>query len=60
MSEYNFEFKQKVVEYYINTNCGYQLTANHFNVSKSIVRKWIKNYSKNGIYVLRANENTVL
>ena len=48
MSKYSKEFKLEVVEYYINNNCGYQSTANHFNVNCEILRGWIKKYQQHG------------
>lgn len=57
--KYSFEFKKQVVEYYLNTNYGYKLTGEHFNICKSVVRKWIRSYIKNNYNGLKSNENTV-
>lgn len=59
MSKYSFELKKQVVEYYLNTSCGYKLTGEHFNICKSVVRKWIRSYIKNGYNGLKSNESTV-
>ena len=56
MSKYDLDLKKQVVEFYLNNNYGYRLTAKHFGLCKSTVRKWIRNYLENGAYGLISNE----
>lgn len=59
MSKYSNEFKQEVVEFYLNNYGGYETTANHFNIpSFSTVRKWVKKYQEHGVKGLLRNKNT--
>ena len=38
-------FKLEVVKYYNEQHCGYQCTANKFNIpSLTTVKKWVKKY----------------
>jgi transposase len=48
MSKFSSEFKLKVVEYYINTHCGYKSAAEHFGVNCEHLRKWVKKYQEHG------------
>ena len=47
MAKYSFDFKLKVVKFYLNGN-GYCSTADYFNVDQSTVRKWVKAYQYHG------------
>ena len=59
MSKYSNEFKQEVVEFYLNNYGGYETTANYFNIpSFSTVRKWVKKYQEHGVKGLIRNKNT--
>jgi hypothetical protein len=50
MSKYNFELKKQVVEYYLNSKCGYKLTGNHFNpLHHIIVKKGQENSRRKGL-----------
>ena len=49
MSKYSNEFKLEVVKYYNEQHCGYQCTANKFNIpSITTVKKWVKKYNEHG------------
>jgi len=49
MAKYSAEFKLKVVKYYLEKNCGYVNTANHFgNISDIAVLKWVRKYKEHG------------
>ena len=44
MSKYSNNFKLEGVKYYNEQHCGYQCTANKFNIpSLTTVKKWVKN-----------------
>lgn len=47
MAKYSFEFKLKVVKFYLKGH-GYDSTADHFNILSSAVRKWVKAYQYHG------------
>ena len=47
MAKYSFGFKLKVVQFYLKGN-GYCITADHFNMDQSAVRKWVKAYQYHG------------
>lgn len=49
MAKYSAEFKLEVVKYYLEKNCGYVNTANHFgNISDVAVPKWVRKYKEHG------------
>ena len=49
MAKYSAEFKLEVVKYYLEKNCGYVNTANHFgNISDVAVLKWVRKYKEHG------------
>ena len=49
MAKYSAEFKLEVVKYYLEKNCGYVNTANHFgNISYVAVLKWVRKYKEHG------------
>ena len=49
MSKYLNDFKLEVVKYYNEQHCGYQCTANKFNIpSITTVKKWVKKYNEHG------------
>lgn len=49
MSKYSNNFKLEVVKYYNEQHCGYQCTANKFNIpSLTTVKKWVKKYNEHG------------
>ena len=49
MPKYTSEFKLEVVKYYNEQHCGYQCTANKFNIpSQTTVKKWVKKYNEHG------------
>ena len=49
MAKYSVEFKLEVVKYYLEKNCGYVNTANHFgNISDVAVLKWVRKYKEHG------------
>ena len=49
MSKYSNDFKLEVVKYYLEKNCGYVNTANHFgNISDVAVLKWVRKYKEHG------------
>lgn len=59
MSKYSKEFKLEVVKYYFDTQQGYRLTADHFNISsKTTVKRWVKKYEEHGLKGLIKNEKT--
>ena len=59
MSKYSYEFKLKVIKYYIDELHGYKLTAKHFNIpSASTVRKWVRRYNEHGAEGLEKNKIT--
>lgn len=47
MAKYTFDFKLKVVKFYLKGN-GYCSTSDHFGVDQSAVRKWVKAYQYHG------------
>ena len=47
MAKYSFDFKLKVVRFYLKGN-GYNSTADHFNILSSAVKKWVKSYQYHG------------
>lgn len=55
MSKYSSEFKLEVVNYYLENNVGYKITANHFGLAYSIVTRWIRRYKENGYEGLLKN-----
>ncbi len=48
MSKYTTEFKLKIVEHYLQTNCSKKSLARKFKVSRSDVQKWIAFYENQG------------
>ena len=58
MSKYSSEFKLEVVKYYLENNIGYQTTANHFCLSFTLVRKWVRKYKENGYAGLMKNQKS--
>ena len=58
MSKYSSEFKLEVVKYYLENNIGYQTTANHFCLSSTLVRKWVRKYKENGYAGLMKNQKS--
>lgn len=49
MAKYNFEFKKKVVQSYLNGEGGYEYLAEKYDVpTKTEVRRWIAAYQKLG------------
>ena len=56
MSKYSYEFKLEVVKYYFENYGGYEITANHFNISSATsVKEWVRKYKENGSYGLLKN-----
>ena len=56
MSKYSNEFKLEVVKYYFENYGGYEITANHFNISSATsVKEWVRKYKENGSYGLLKN-----
>lgn len=58
MSKYLSEFKLEVVKYYLENNVGYQTVANHFWLSSTLVRKWVRKYKENGYAGLMKNQKS--
>jgi transposase len=48
VAKYSFEFKKKVVDMYNAGAGGYSFIANHFNVPRSMVFKWVAAYNQFG------------
>lgn len=48
MAKYSFEFKMKVVSDYLDGIGGYKALGKKYNLSHSIVRRWITNYKNFG------------
>ena len=47
--KYSYEFKLRVVKYYLKTNKGYLATAKHFNIQGSVaVLFWVSRYKEHG------------
>ncbi len=58
MAKYSFEFKKKVVDMYNAGAGGYSFIANHFNVPRSMVLKWVAAYNQFGDKgLLRSRKN---
>lgn len=60
MAKYSFEFKKKVVDMYNSGKGGYSFIANHFNVPRSMVLKWVAAYNQfgdKGLLRSRKNKN---
>lgn len=56
MSKYSVEFKLEVVKYYEENRCGYETTANHFNVGFACVQRWVNKYKLHGVKGLIKNQ----
>ena len=48
MAKYSQEFKLEVVQFYLMNLGGQQVTAKHFNIDHSTVRKWVIAYQMDG------------
>jgi len=58
VAKYSFEFKKKVVDMYNAGAGGYSFIANHFNVPRSMVLKWVAAYNQFGDKgLLRSRKN---
>ena len=61
MAKYNYEFKMKVVQAYLNGKGGYAYLANKYNIPSSTrIREWVKAYKefgKEGLLRSRQNKN---
>lgn len=61
MAKYNYEFKMKVVQAYLNGEGGYAYLANKYNIPSSTrIREWVKVYKefgKEGLLRSRQNKN---
>ena len=56
MSKYSVEFKLEVVKYYEENRCGYETTANHFNIGFACVQRWVNKYKLHGVKGLIKNQ----
>ncbi|MBP3912493.1 MAG: transposase, partial [Niameybacter sp.] len=49
MAKYSFEFKQKVVQAYLNGEGGAKYLSNKYKIaSKTDIQKWVASYKKYG------------
>lgn len=48
MAKYNFELKKEIVNAYIKGKGGYRYLDKKYNVSKSMIEKWLAAYKKLG------------
>ncbi|QEY26713.1 helix-turn-helix domain-containing protein [Neisseria zalophi] len=51
MSKYTLDFKYQAVQYYRHVR-SQQRTADHFNISRTHLRRWIAAYNQGGIRAL--------
>lgn len=56
MSKYSTEIKLDVVNYYLKEHLGYTLTAEKFNIPRSLVVRWVRKYKENGYEGLIKNQ----
>lgn len=48
MIKYSIELKLDVIDHYMSGKDGFQKTAEHFGISRSVVRKWVAAYQVHG------------
>ena len=58
MSKYSTEIKLDVVNYYLKEHPGYTLTAEKFNIPRSLVVRWVRKFKENGYEGLIKNQKT--
>lgn len=56
MSKYSTELKLDVVNYYLKKQPGYTLTAEKFDIPRSLVVRWVRKYKENGYEGLIKNQ----
>ena len=56
MSKYSTELKLDVVNYYLKEHSGYTLTAEKFDIPRSLVVRWVRKYKENGYEGLIKNQ----
>lgn len=56
MSKYSTELKLDVVNYYLKEHPGYTLTAEKFDIPRSLVVRWVRKYKENGYEGLIKNQ----
>ena len=58
MSKYTTQIKLNVVNYYLREHLGYTLTAEKFNIPRSLVIRWVRKYKENGYEGLIKNQSS--
>lgn len=48
MSKYDFEFKKKVINSYLNGEGGFRVLANRYGLGCACVRNWVHAYERYG------------
>ncbi|WP_144435024.1 IS3 family transposase [Actinobacillus pleuropneumoniae] len=49
MTKYNQQFKQQVIEFYLQNDKNYSFTQRYFQLSKKTLTRWIAQFNHNGI-----------
>uniref|UniRef100_UPI003B0251E4 helix-turn-helix domain-containing protein n=1 Tax=Actinobacillus pleuropneumoniae TaxID=715 RepID=UPI003B0251E4 len=49
MTKYNQQFKQQVIEFYLQNDKNRLFTQRHFQLSKKTLTRWIAQFNHNGI-----------
>ncbi|WP_215507801.1 transposase, partial [Peptoniphilus sp. EMRHCC_23] len=57
MAKYSYEFKRKIVEEYLDEKAGYRILAKEYQISSSLIRRWVNNYKQFGDEGLMRSRN---
>ena len=57
MAKYSYELKRKIVEEYLDEKAGYRILAKEYQISSSLIRRWVNNYKQFGDEGLMRSRN---